>query len=172
MDRNQLFDYIVKNNLKDEVKAKYGKPYNSTSTDKLAEFVAAHQSKAAAPKAEPKKKTKTAATLKVESLDRDTCFKLIKEHNWQAEIREKYGKPYNSVSTEKLNEFISNKGNATVKNPAVEEKQTPVEKKPAKAEPKNNKQDGTSTCVDLGARKAIRAICALLNNKDILKNLD
>ena len=159
MDRNQLFNYIIKNNLKDEVKAKYGKPYNSTSTDKLAEFVAAHQSKAAAPKAEPKKETKAAATLKVESLDRDTCFKLIKEHNWQAEIREKYGKPYNSVSTEKLNEFISNKGNAAVK-------------KPAEAEPKNNKQDGTSTCVDLGARKAIRAICALLNNKDILKNLD
>ena len=139
MDRNQLFDYIIKNNLKDEVKAKYGKPYNSTSTDKLAEFVAAHQSKAAAPKAEP------------------ILYRF---------------KPYNSVSTEKLNEFISNKGNATVKNPAVEEKQTPVEKKPAEAEPKNNKQDGTSTCVDLGARKAIRAICALLNNKDILKNLD
>ena len=156
MDRNQLFDYIIKNNLKDEVKAKYGKPYNSTSTDKLAEFVAAHQSKAAAPKAEPKKETKATATLKVESLDRDTCFKLIKEHNWQAEIREKY----NSISTDKLNEFISNKGN------------TAVEKKVVEAKPQNNESNGTSTCVDLGARKAIRAICALLNNKDILKNLD
>lgn len=172
MDRNQLFDYIVKNNLKDEVKAKYGKPYNSTSTDKLAEFVAAHQSKAAAPKAEPKKETKAAATLKVESPDRDTCFKLIKEHNWQAEIREKYGKPYNSVSTEKLNEFISNKGNAAVEAPVEEKKQTPVEKKVVEAKPQNNESNGTSTCVDLGARKAIRAICALLNNKDILKNLD
>lgn len=160
MDRNQLFDYIIKNNLKDEVKAKYGKPYNSTSTDKLAEFVAAHQSKAAAPKAEPKKETKATATLKVESLDRDTCFKLIKEHNWQAEIREKYGKPYNSVSTDKLNEFISNKGN------------TAVEKRVVEAKPQNNESNGTSACVDLGARKAIRAICALLNNKDILKNLD
>ena len=160
MDRNQLFNYIIKNNLKDEVKAKYGKPYNSTSTDKLAEFVAAHQSKAATPKAEPKKETKATATLKVESLDRDTCFKLIKEHNWQAEIREKYGKPYNSVSTDKLNEFISNKGNAA------------VEKKVVEAKPQNNESNGTSACVDLGARKAIRAICALLNNKDILKNLD
>ena len=160
MDRNQLFNYIIKNNLKDEVKAKYGKPYNSTSTDKLAEFVAAHQSKAAAPKAEPKKETKATATLKVESLDRDTCFKLIKEHNWQAEIREKYGKPYNSISTDKLNEFISNKGN------------TAVEKKVVEAKPQNNESNGTSACVDLGARKAIRAICALLNNKDILKNLD
>ena len=160
MDRNQLFNYIIKNNLKDEVKAKYGKPYNSTSTDKLAKFVAAHQSKAAAPKAEPKKETKATATLKVESLDRDTCFKLIKEHNWQAEIREKYGKPYNSISTDKLNEFISNKGN------------TAVEKKVVEAKPQNNESNGTSACVDLGARKAIRAICALLNNKDILKNLD
>jgi hypothetical protein len=160
MDRNQLFNYIIKNNLKDEVKAKYGKPYNSTSTDKLAEFVAAHQSKAAAPKAEPKKETKATATLKVESLDRDTCFKLIKEHNWQAEIREKYGKPYNSISTDKLNEFISNKGN------------TAVEKRVVEAKPQNNESNGTSACVDLGARKAIRAICALLNNKDILKNLD
>jgi hypothetical protein len=160
MDRNQLLNYIIKNNLKDEVKAKYGKPYNSTSTDKLAEFVAAHQSKAAAPKAEPKKETKATATLKVESLDRDTCFKLIKEHNWQAEIREKYGKPYNSISTDKLNEFISNKGN------------TAVEKRVVEAKPQNNESNGTSACVDLGARKAIRAICALLNNKDILKNLD
>ena len=160
MDRNQLFNYIIKNNLKDEVKAKYGKPYNSTSTDKLAEFVAAHQSKAATPKAEPKKETKATATLKVESLDRDTCFKLIKEHNWQAEIREKYGKPYNSISTDKLNKFISNKGN------------TAVEKKVVEAKPQNNESNGTSACVDLGARKAIRAICALLNNKDILKNLD
>ena len=164
MDRNQLFDYIIKHNLKDEVKTKYGKPYNSTSTDKLAEFVAAHQSKAAAPKAEPKKKTKATATLKVESLDRDTCFKLIKEHNWQAEIREKYGKPYNSVSTDKLNEFISNKGNTAA--------EATVEKKVVEAKPQNNESNGTSACVDLGARKAIRAICALLNNKDILKNLD
>ena len=167
MDRHRLYDYIVSNNLKDAVKAKYGTPYNSTSTDKLAEFVTAHQSKANTSKVEPEK-IKTTVTPKVESLDRNACFKIIKEQNWQTEVRDKYGKPYSSVSTENLNEFINSKNEV----PDTKESHNVVRKDTSKNEPFHEERGNTSSCIDSGARKAITAICELLNIKDILRNFD
>lgn len=157
MTRNELFQFITENNLKEDVKKACGKPYNSVSTEELNKFVEAYKEQF-----EVEKTPKT----NYSSLNRDECFSTIKAKHYEAEIKALYGKPYNSVSTDKLNEFIKNKQaeNGIIK----EEKKIETHINEASA----TKNDTNTNCgIDLGARKVLTALCTTLNMKELLKNL-
>lgn len=157
MTRNELFQYITENNLKEDVKAAFGKPYNSVSTEELNKFVEAYKKQF-----EVKEAPKTNYT----SLNRDECFGAIKAHHYEAEVKALYGKPYNSVSTDKLNEFLKTK--QVEKDIVKEEKK--VETCANKASV-TKKDTNTNCSIDLGARKVLTALCTTLNLKELLKNL-
>lgn len=156
MTRNELFQYITENNLKEDVKKACGKPYDSVSTEELNKFVEAYKKQF-----EVKEAPKTNYT----SLNRDECFSVIKAKHYEAEIKALYGKPYNSVSTDKLNEFIKYKQS---------EKDIVEEEKKVESEictvPVTEKSTNV-TSVDLGARKVLTALCTTFNMKELLKNL-
>lgn len=158
MTRNELFQYITENNLKEDVKAACGRPYNSVATEGLNKFVESYKKQF-----EVKETPKTNFT----PLNRDECFSVIKAKHYEAEIKALYKKPYNSVSTDKLNEFIKNK--------PVEEDVVKEEKKVETCANKTSasKKDTSANCgIDLGARKVLTALCTTLNMKELLKNLE
>lgn len=158
MTRNELFQYITENNLKEDVKKACEKPYNGVSTEELNKFVEAYKKQV-----EVKEAPKTNYT----SLNRDECFSVIKAHHYEAEIKALYKKPYNSVSTDKLNEFIKNK--PAEKGIIKEEKKVETCTNKVLA----NKKDTNANCsIDLGARKVLTALCTTLNMKELLKNLE
>lgn len=157
MTRNELFQYITENNLKEDVKKTCGKPYNSVSTEELNKFVESYKKQF-----EVKKTPKTYTPL-----SRDECFGAIKARHYEAEIKALYKKPYNSVSTDKLNEFLKTK--QAEKDTVKEEKK--VETCANKASVA--KKDTNANCsIDLGARKVLTALCTTLNMKELLKNLE
>lgn len=154
MTRNELFQFIIENTPKEDVKKACGKPYNSVSTEELDKFVEAYKKQF-----EVKETPKTNYT----SLNRDECFSVIKAHHYEADIKALYGKPYNSVSTDKLNEYIKNK---QAEKEIVKEGQnnhnTNVIEKPSTP----------SNCVDSIARQCLKAVCQILNLPELSKRLD
>ena len=159
MTRNELFQYITENNLKEDVKATCGRPYNSVATEELSKFVENHMNL-------NKEKEQPKITSRP-SLSRNECFDVIKTYHYEAEVKALYSKPYNSVSTDKLNEFIKNK---QVKENIVEEgKNLETCINEASAIKKDTK---ANYGIDLDARKVLTALCTTLNMKELLKNLE
>ena len=154
MTRNELFQFITENNLKEDVKKACGKPYNSVSTEELNKFVEAY-----------KKKFEVKETPKIDctSLNRDECFSVIKARHYEADIKALYGKSYNSVSTDKLNEYIKNK---QVEKESVKEEQNEHNTNAIE------KSDTPSNCVDTVARQCLKAVCQILNLPELSKRLD
>ena len=148
MTRNELFQFITENNLKEDVKKSCGKPYNSVSTEELNKFIEAY---------------KKQFVEETPNFTRDECFSIIKTQHYEADIKALYGKPYNSVSTDKLNEYIKNK---QIKQEIVKEEQnnhnTNVIEKPITP----------SNCVDTVARECLKAVCQILNLPELSKRLD
>lgn len=138
MTRKECYDYIVKNNLKEEVKRKFNAPYSSVPTTLLEDFIGIINS--------------CAAATNVEAYSRKECYDIIRNNSWQAEIKAKYGDPYNSVSTKNLQKFLASKLNGPVNN----KKQTKTKKE----------------FVDENARKVLKGLCIALNMQGLLKNLD
>lgn len=166
MTRNELFQFITEDNLKEDVKKACGKPYNSVSTEELNKFVEAY-----------KKQSEVKETPKINytSLNRDECFSVIKARHYEADVKALYGKPYNSVSTDKLNEYIKNK--------QVEKEIVKVDQAIAKEMNERNlsnecytnviEESGTpSNCVDTVARQCLKAVCQILNLPELSKRLD
>lgn len=150
MTRNELFQFITENNLKEDVKKACGKPYNSVSTEELNKFVEAYKEQF--------------EVEKTPNFSRDDCFSIIKTHHYEADIKALYGKPYNSVSTDKLNEYIKNK---------QAEKEI-VEADQAIAKEMNDRKLSNipSNCVDTVARECLKAVCQILNLPELSKRLD
>ena len=150
MTRNELFQFITENNLKKEVKAACGRPYNSVATEELSKFVENYK--------------KQLEVQETPNFTRDECFSIIKAQHYEADIKALYGKPYNSVSTDKLNEFIK-------KNKQVE--QEIREMKQNGCDTKIIEKSGThSNCVDTVARQCLKAVCQILNLPELSKRLD
>ena len=149
MTRNELFQFITENNLKEDVKKACGKPYNSVSTEELNKFVENYK--------------KQLEVKETPNFTRDECFSIIKAQHYEADIKALYGKPYNSVSTDKLNKYIKNK---QIKEEIVKEEQhnhnTNVIEKPITH----------SNCVDTVARQCLKAVCQILNLPELSKRLD
>ena len=158
MTRNELFQYITENNLKEDVKKAFKKAYNSVSTLELNKFVENHMNL--------NKEKEQPKVTSHPSLSRNECFDVIKTCHHEAEIKALYKKPYNKVSTDKLNEFLKTK---QVEEDITEEgrnletclNEASVIKKDTKA----------NYGIDLGARKVLTALCTTLNMKELLKNL-
>lgn len=149
MTRNELFQFITENNLKEDVKKACGKPYNSVATEELNKFVEAYK--------------KQFEVKETPNFSRDECFSIIKTQHYDADIKALYGKPYNSISTDKLNVYIKNK---QIEQEIVKEKQN-----------KHNtnvvEKSGTpSNCVDTVARECLKAVCQILNLPELSKRLD
>lgn len=150
MTRNELFQFITENNLKEDVKKACGKPYNSVSTEELNKFIEAYKEQF--------------EVKETPNFSRDDCFSIIKTHHYEADIKALYGKPYNSVSTDKLNEYIKNK---------QAEKEI-VEADQAIAKEMNDRKLSNipSNCVDTVARECLKAVCQILNLPELSKRLD
>ena len=149
MTRNELFQFITENNLKEDVKKACGKPYNSVSTEELNKFVEAY---------------KKQFVEETPNFTRDECFSIIKTQHYEADIKALYGKPYNSVSTDKLNKYIKNK---QIKQEIVKEEQVVAK------EMNDGKLSNTpSNCVDTVARECLKAVCQILNLPELSKRLD
>jgi len=163
MTRNELFQFIIENNLKEDVKKACGKPYNSVSTEELNKFV------------EKLFEVEKTPKTNYSSLNRDECFSVIKAHHYEADIKALYGKPYNSVSTDKLNNYIKNK---QIEKEIVEVDQAIIkEMNERKLFDKCNndaieKPSTPSNCVDTVARECLKAVCQILNLPELSKRLD
>lgn len=142
MTRNELFDYIKANNLKEEVKAKFGKPYNSVATELLQDFV------------ESLDLTKNATITYKDS--KSLSYKDIKVNDLQNFVKELYGKNYTNLSTEELRNVYDRSHNRVVSIETTEDKCN------------NNVTDCTETVVV----KVLKALCTILNQKDLLKLLN
>ena len=81
-------------------------------------------------------------------MERKILFQKIRENNLQVKCHEMYGTDYTHLTNEKLLAVLD-----TIK---------PAKKAPAKRK--------ASKCIDNGARKAIKAIAAVLGMKDIDMN--
>ena len=149
MTRNELFQFITENNLKEDVKKACGKPYNSVSTEELNKFVEDYK--------------KQLEVQETPNFTRDECFSIIKTHHYEAGIKALYGKPYNSVSTDKLNNYIKNKqiGEETVKEKQNKHNTNVIEKPIT-----------PSNCIDTVARQCLKSICQILNLPELSKRLD
>ena len=149
MTRNELFQFITENNLKEDVKKACGKPYNSVATEELSKFVENYK--------------KQLEVQETPNFTRDECFSIIKAQHYEAGIKALYGKPYNSVSTDKLNKYIKNKQikEEIVKKELYGHNTDVIEK------------SGThSNCVDIVARQCLKAVCQILNLPELSKRLD
>lgn len=150
MTRNELFQFITENNLKEDVKKACGKPYNSVSTEELNKFVEAYK--------------KQFEVKETPNFSRDECFSIIKTHHYEAGIKALYGKPYNSVSTDKLNNYIKNK--------QIEEEIVEVDQSIAKEMNERKLSNTPFNCVDTVARECLKAVCQILNLHELSKRLD
>ena len=160
MTRNELFQFITENNLKEDVKKACGKPYNSVSTEELNKFIEAY---------------KKQFVEETPNFNRDECFSIIKTQHYEADIKALYGKPYNSVSTDKLNEYIKNK---QAEKEIVEVDQS-IAKETNEMKLFNEritniikKYSNPSNCVDTVARECLKAVCQILNLPELSKRLD
>ena len=160
MTRNELFQFITENNLKEDVKKACGKPYNSVSTEELNKFIEAY---------------KKQFVEETPNFTRDECFSIIKTQHYEADIKALYGKPYNSVSTDKLNKYIKNK---QIEQEIVKERQVATkEMNEKKLSDKHNtnvikESSIPSNCVDTVARECLKAVCQILNLPELSKRLD
>ena len=154
MTRNELFQFITENNLKEDVKKACGKPYNSVSTEWLNKFVENYKKQS---------EIKETTSERYPTLNRDECFSVIKAKHYEADIKAWYSKPYNSVSTAELNVYIKNK----------QAEQEIVEEKQNKHNTNVIKESSTpSNCVDTVARQCLKAVCQILNLPELSKRLD
>ena len=149
MTRNELFQFIIENNLKEDVKKACGKPYNSVATEELSKFVENYK--------------KQLEVQETPNFTRDECFSIIKAQHYEADIKALYGKPYNSVSTDKLNKYIKNK---QIKEEIVKEEQYNHNTNVIE------KLITPSNCIDTVARQCLKAICQILNLPELSKRLD
>lgn len=150
MTRNELFQFITENNLKEDVKKACGKPYNSVATEELNKFVEAYK--------------KQFEVKETPNFSRDECFSIIKTQHYDADIKALYGKPYNSISTDKLNVYIKNK--------QIEQEIVKEEQAIAKEMDKRGLSNTPSNCVDSVARQCLKAVCQILNLPELSKRLD
>lgn len=165
MNRNECYEYIKTHNLKDEatkearrIIGNAGANYTNMPTEKLEDFVVRHQNTCL-----KKNESKPAPVSTVKNvLTREECFNIIKQQNLQATVKNTFGKPFNSVSTEKLQEFIK-------KLDSCDKQQCETQSEP-KSEQKQE-FNTSNACMDVACRKAVTALCILLNRKDIAKNL-
>lgn len=143
MNRQEILDYIKNNNLKEEIKQKFGRAYNSVPTTLLEDFIGTVEDE---------------CTNKVHDIPtgRKELWEYIKKNNLQEYIKEKTGKNYTIVSAELLhkicNELCCNKNQVkTIITPNYDViEKTPIEK----------------------IEKTLRSMAEILNLKTVLKNLD
>lgn len=146
MTRNELFDYIKTNNLKEDVKAKFGKPYNSVSTELLQNFVESLNLI----------KDATITYRDSKSLSYKELKEFIKINNLQDFVKELYDKNYTNLSTEELRVIYEKVTNSAACN------------KIDRYECIND----INEFVDIKARNVLKALCTILNQKDLLKLLN
>lgn len=147
MTRNELFDYIKANNLKEEVKAKFGKPYNSVSTELLQDFVKL---------VEQAEQTITSTPASSKDMSYKELKEFVKSYNLQDFVKSIYNKNYTNLSTEELR-VIYDKANNTNESTAI-----------LKEGIDNIKEE----FIDIKARKVLTSLCTILNQKDLLKLLN
>lgn len=156
MDRKQLFDYIISHNLKDEVKQKFGKPYNSVSTELLDKFVAV---------IEETKNVKVCKSCNNIPTDRKDLYEYVKANELQDLIKAKYGKNFTQVSTEGLIK--------TCKDFAKPAKQPlEIDEDCLKKVVKKDNLSSSSDCIDSAARNVLKALCITVNRRDLLNQLN
>jgi hypothetical protein len=156
MDRKQLFDYIISHNLKDEVKQKFGKPYNSVSTELLDKFVAV---------IEEANNCRGCKPCNNVSTGRKGLYEYIKANKLQDLIKAKYGKNFTQVSTEQLIETCKDFGKPSKQPLEIDE--DCLKKVGKKAD-----ISSSSDCIDSAARKVLKALCITVNRRDLLNQLN
>ena len=150
MTRNELFDYIKANNLKEEVKAKFGKPYNSVSTELLQGFVDLIG------QAEELKTMSTPVNF--DTMNYKELKEFVKKNNLQDFAKSFYGKNYTNLSTEELRCVCKEYSKAIIAPTDV---------------PKTTKNvSKVKNTVDTPERQVLKALCTILNQKDLLKLLN
>jgi len=156
MDRKQLFDYIISHNLKDEVKQKFDKPYNSVSTELLDSYVAVLK------EADNIKGCKACNNIPT---DRKGLYEFIKANNLQETVKTKTGKNFTQVSTEQLIETCKDFGKPAKQPLEIDEDCVKNVYKRIIIPP-------SSDCIDVAARKVLKALCITFNRKDLLNQLN
>lgn len=148
MNRQEIFDYIVKNNLKEEVKKMFGRPYNSVSTTFLEDFI---NTRKEAEKVNNKTNVPT---------DRKGLKEFIKKNKLEEYIKEYTGgKNYTIVSTESLSNICDEWSYNQTKESSVITSEDAVDKTPV--EIRLDKME-----------KTIKAMAVILNLGTVLKNLE
>ena len=146
MTRTELFNYIKESNLQNEIKDKFGKPYNSVSTNLLQDFVDV---------IEAAKETIT-TPANSSNMSYKELKEFVKTNNLQEFVKSFYGKNYTNLSTEELR-VIYDKANNTNESTAI-----------LKEGIDNIKEE----FIDIKARKVLTSLCTSLNRKDLLKLLN
>ena len=149
MNRQEIFDYIVKNNLKEEVKKMFGRAYNSVSTTLLEDFINTRK------EAEKVNNNKTNVPT-----DRKGLKEFIKKNKLEEYIKEYTGgKNYTIVSTESLSNICDEWSYNQTKESSVTIPEDVVVKTPV--EIRLDKME-----------KTIKAMAVILNLGTVLKNLE
>ena len=156
MDRKQLFHYIVSHNLKDDFKQKFGKPYNSVSTELLDSYVAVLK------EADNIRGCKACNNIPT---NRKDLYEYIKANNLQDLIKSRYGKNFTQVSTEQLIKTCKDFGK-----PAKQPLE--IDEDCLKKVDKKANISSSSDCIDVAARKVLKALCITFNRKDLLNQLN
>lgn len=158
MTRKECLDYIKKNKLSEKatvITRNYTcnpkTNYTNAPTELLIRIIEDHQELIA-----KKQKVKDIELDDSDTamLDRNACFTLIKDNNWQDEVKAQFGKTYNSVKTEDLITFIRNRS---------AKKSTKINKLPS--------IDGKADALLNQIVKVLKAVCILLNNKELAETL-
>lgn len=147
MTRNELFDYIKANNLKEEVKAKFGKPYNSVATELLQDFVELIKQA---------EQTITSTPASSKDMSYKELKEFVKSNNLQDFAKSIYNKNYTNLSTEELRVIYEKSTNNTACNKIDTDECI----------------NGINKFVDIKARNVLKALCTILNQKDLLKLLN
>ena len=156
MDRKQLFDYIISHNLKDEVKQKFGKPYNSVSTELLDSYVAVLK------EADNIKDCKACNNIPT---DRKGLYEYIKANELQDLIKSRCGKNFTQVSTEQLIETCKDFGKPTKQPLEIDEDCVKNVYKRVIIPPSSDNVMGAVVNV-------LKSLCITLNRKDLLNQLN
>ena len=150
MTRNELFDYIKANNLKEEVKAKFGKPYNSVSTELLQGFVDLVE--------QAEKLNAMSTPVNFDTMNYKELKEFIKENNLQDYVKSFYGKNYTNLPTEELRCVCKEYNKAIIAPTDVPETTKDV--------------SNIKNTIDTPERQVLKALCTILNQKDLLKLLN
>ena len=168
MNRTELFDYIKKNNLQEEVKAKFGKPYNSVSTQLLDSFVSML-------KEADRVKEESKESKPVVPTDRKSLYEYIKNNNLQDYIKRQTGKNYTNVPTDSLNSLCNDwhvVGAAyAVKCGEVRQEIHSDNTEDTKTETSDKEGNDLTIRVEK-LEKTVIAFAKILNLQTVLKNLD